>query len=81
MAVISLLRQTLWDDLLKELEEALKQFDDDTSVGAIVLTGCKRFFSAGVDIRKMQNLTYVDWYMQNLLGKHFCGFMNCMLML
>jgi hypothetical protein len=38
-------RNALCDQLIRELNDALKTFDQDDSVGAIVLTGCLNYFS------------------------------------
>lgn len=57
----------LCDELMSELGEALREFDSDKSVGAIVLTGSDKAFAAGADIAEMQNLTYMDCYMRNFL--------------
>lgn len=59
----------LCDQLMAELGEALKEFDADDAVGAIVLTGSDKAFAAGADIAEMQNLTYMDCYMRNFLSK------------
>lgn len=56
-------------ELMAELGAALKDFDQDDGVGAIVITGSKRAFAAGADIPQMQNLTYMDFYMKNSFGK------------
>lgn len=82
MAVIRLNRpkalNALCDALMAELGAALKEFDEDSSVGAIVLTGSDRAFAAGADIAEMQNLTYMDCYLKNFLSKECVdyGFKN-----
>jgi enoyl-CoA hydratase len=40
-------------ELLRELVEALNQFDREQGVGAIVITGNSRAFAAGADIKEM----------------------------
>lgn len=62
----------LCDGLMAELGEALKEFDSDNGVGAIVLTGSNKAFAAGADIAEMQNLTYMDCYMKNFLSESCC---------
>jgi len=49
---------SLCDSLIGELVDALKAFQDDDTVGAIVLTGNAKAFAAGADIREMQNKRY-----------------------
>ena len=61
---------SLSDELMAELGAALKEFDQDDGVGAIVLTGSEKAFAAGADIAQMQNLTYMDCYMKNFLSEH-----------
>jgi enoyl-CoA hydratase len=73
VAVIRLNRpralNALCDGLMAELGEALREFDGDNSVGAIVVTGGDRAFAAGADIAEMQGLTYMDCYMKNFLSE------------
>lgn len=52
--------------LFYELNAALRAYDADNSVGAIVLTGSERAFAAGADIKEMKDLTFADAY-----GKDF----------
>lgn len=59
----------LCGELMAEVGEAVKEFDEDSSVGAIVLTGSEKAFAAGADIAEMQKKTYVDCYMKGFLGK------------
>ncbi|KAJ3412357.1 putative enoyl-CoA hydratase, mitochondrial [Chytridiales sp. JEL 0842] len=54
--------------LMKDLNDALREFDADESVGAIVLTGSEKAFAAGADIKEMSNLTFVDNYKKNFIG-------------
>ena len=76
MGVIRLNRpralNALCDGLMTELGEALKDFDGDDGVGAIVLTGSEKAFAAGADIAEMQNRTYMDCYMKNFLSERGC---------
>lgn len=60
----------LCDALMSELGEALKDFDSDSSVGAIIITGSEKAFAAGADIAEMQGLDFMKCYMGNFLGKH-----------
>lgn len=46
--------------LIAELIEALFAFDEDDSVGAMVITGDERAFAAGADIKEMADSTSVD---------------------
>ncbi|KAH9871714.1 hypothetical protein J1614_005970 [Plenodomus biglobosus] len=52
--------------LILELNQALREFQADKSVGAIVLTGSEKAFAAGADIKEMKDLTFSEAY-----GKDF----------
>ncbi|EJC98160.1 enoyl-CoA hydratase [Fomitiporia mediterranea MF3/22] len=54
-------------ELIDELLLALKAFDDNAEVGAIVLTGNERVFCAGADIKELKELTFVNAYMTRFL--------------
>ncbi|RKP23905.1 ClpP/crotonase-like domain-containing protein [Syncephalis pseudoplumigaleata] len=54
-------------DLFHELNEVVENFDNDASVGAIVLTGDDRAFAAGADIKEMRDSNYIDNYKTNFL--------------
>ena len=48
------------DALMDALGAALKAFDADPGVGAIVITGSDKAFAAGADIDAMQDWSYMD---------------------
>ncbi|PSN67328.1 ClpP/crotonase [Corynespora cassiicola Philippines] len=48
--------------LILELNSALKTFQSDKSIGAVVLTGSDRAFAAGADIKEMKDLTFSTAY-------------------
>lgn len=48
------------NQLIKELMDALTGFDDDNTVGAMVITGSERAFAAGADIKEMTDATAVE---------------------
>ncbi|KAL0616913.1 Enoyl-CoA hydratase, mitochondrial [Plecturocebus cupreus] len=58
----------LCNGLIEELNQALKTFQEDPAVGAIVLTGGDKAFAAGADIKEMQNLSFQDCYSRKLLN-------------
>src|SRR5258708_4612858 len=47
---------------------ALKAFDKEDHVGAIVITGSARAFAAGADIAEMAEKPFTDFYMNDFLG-------------
>uniref|UniRef100_A0A3B1KE66 Enoyl-CoA hydratase, mitochondrial n=1 Tax=Astyanax mexicanus TaxID=7994 RepID=A0A3B1KE66_ASTMX len=52
----------LCDGLIIEVNKALDSFEQDSGVGAIVITGSERAFAAGADIKEMQNRTFQECY-------------------
>lgn len=58
----------LCDGLMREVEQALDNFEADSGVGAIVITGSERAFAAGADIKEMQNRTFQECFSGNFLS-------------
>ncbi|XP_057669615.1 probable enoyl-CoA hydratase, mitochondrial [Diorhabda carinulata] len=58
----------LCTDLMNEVGTALKSFDNDKSVGAIILTGNEKAFAAGADIKEMVNNTFTQCITEDFLG-------------
>ena len=56
----------LCDGLLDDLIHAARAFDKDDQVGAIVITGSKKAFAAGADIKEMSSRNYIECYTNNL---------------
>ena len=54
--------------VIDELAEAVRKFDADDNIGAMVLTGNDKAFAAGADIAAMQGWSYMDVYKQDYLG-------------
>src|SRR5690625_3638392 len=54
--------------LIGELVSACKDFDADSSVGAIVITGSPKAFAAGADIKEMADRGYIDMYLDDPFG-------------
>lgn len=52
--------------LIRELMEALADFDSDDSIGSMIVTGSERAFAAGADIKEMADASAVDM----LTGDH-----------
>ncbi|XP_003964107.3 enoyl-CoA hydratase, mitochondrial [Takifugu rubripes] len=58
----------LCDGLMREVGQALDNFEADGGVGAIVITGSERAFAAGADIKEMQNQTFQRCFAGNFLA-------------
>jgi enoyl-CoA hydratase len=53
--------------LMRELAAALDDFEADTAVGCIVITGSAKAFAAGADIKEMQRKTFADAYREDFI--------------
>ncbi|VEF10985.1 short chain enoyl-CoA hydratase [Pseudomonas fluorescens] len=54
--------------LVSEVNQALDTLEADANIGCIVLTGSKKAFAAGADIKEMAELTYPQIYMDDLFS-------------
>ena len=54
--------------IVRELNQALDGFEADSNIGCIVLTGSKKAFAAGADIKEMAELTYPQIYIDDLFS-------------
>jgi len=59
------------DALMDELGAALKAFDADDGIGAIVITGSEKAFAAGADIGMMANYTFMDVYKGDYITRNW----------
>jgi enoyl-CoA hydratase len=59
------------DALMNELGAALLDFDDDDSIGAIVITGNEKAFAAGADIAAMAGWSYMDVYRSEYITRNW----------
>ncbi|WP_248320553.1 enoyl-CoA hydratase [Caballeronia sp. Sq4a] len=59
------------DALMDELGAALKSFDADDDIGAIVLTGSEKAFAAGADIGMMAKYSYMDVYKGDYITRNW----------
>jgi len=60
-------RNALNSELMGELADALRRFDTDDTIGAIVITGNDKAFAAGADITEMREKSFVDAFRRNFL--------------
>ena len=61
-------RNALNKALLQELMAALKAFDADPEIGAMVVAGDERAFAAGADIKEMADATAVEMLQGDVIG-------------
>ncbi|XP_071443361.1 enoyl-CoA hydratase, mitochondrial [Hetaerina americana] len=66
----------LCDALMREVNDALSNFESDSTIGAVVLTGSEKAFAAGADIKEMKNHTYSLTITQNFLA-HWSAVSQC----
>nr|QBH73212.1 putative cyclohex-1-ene-1-carboxyl-CoA hydratase [Franklinothrips vespiformis] len=57
----------LCNALVSDLTNAVALFDNDSSIGAIVITGSEKAFAAGADIKEMRDLTFSSCISKRLL--------------
>ena len=50
---------------MREVVAAAVEFDEATTVGAIVITGFEKAFAAGADIKQMQAFDFTETYLRN----------------
>jgi enoyl-CoA hydratase len=61
----------LCDQLMTELGDAMRAYDKDPAIAAIVITGSERAFAAGADIKEMKDRTYPDVYFNDFIGERW----------
>ncbi|WP_345811870.1 enoyl-CoA hydratase [Paraburkholderia sp. PREW-6R] len=59
------------DALMDELGTALREFDADEAIGAIVVTGSEKAFAAGADIGMMASYSYMDVYKGDYITRNW----------
>lgn len=61
----------LCNALLDEVSTAIKNFDSDDEIGAIVLTGGNKVFAAGADIKELAELDFASAYTNEFVKKEW----------
>ena len=67
----------LCDALIKELDHALDLLEDDSEIGAIILTGSEKAFAAGADIKEMKDRGFMDVYLSDFITKGWERVASC----
>jgi enoyl-CoA hydratase len=55
--------------LMRELGQALRAFDADAGIGAMVIAGSEKAFAAGADIGAMKDFGYMDAYLSDYITR------------
>nr|QBH73203.1 putative cyclohex-1-ene-1-carboxyl-CoA hydratase [Brunneria borealis] len=66
----------LCNALMTEVGDAVDKFENDESIGALIITGNEKAFAAGADIKEMQNNTYAQTIKGNFLN-HWTRVAEC----
>jgi enoyl-CoA hydratase len=53
--------------VMRELGEALDDFEADDAIGAIIVTGSDKAFAAGADIKEMKDKSFMDCYLEDFI--------------
>ena len=61
----------LCDQLMGELGTALRGFDKDDAIGAIVITGSEKAFAAGADIKEMKDRSWPAVYFNDFIAERW----------
>jgi enoyl-CoA hydratase len=54
--------------VLKEVVSALRAFEANNRIGAIIITGSEKAFAAGADIKEMQSKSYVEAFREDFFA-------------
>jgi enoyl-CoA hydratase len=61
----------LCDQLMIELGTALRTFDKDPAIAAIIITGSEKAFAAGADIKEMKDRSFPGVYFNDFIGANW----------
>jgi enoyl-CoA hydratase len=67
----------LCDSLVRELGLALDDFEGDSDIGAILITGSEKAFAAGADIKEMKDRDFVDVYQSDFITRGWERIAQC----
>lgn len=61
----------LCEEMMSELTQAIDRFEADDSILCIILTGSKRAFSGGADVREIQAKTFPQSYYEDFITRNW----------
>ena len=67
----------LSSEVMDEIGSAVDEFEADTNIGAIVLTGSEKAFAAGADISQMKDNSFSDAYMGDFISSNWERIPTC----
>ena len=67
----------LSSDVMDEISGAIDEFEGNSKIGAIVITGSEKAFAAGADISQMKDHSFVDAFMGNFISKKWERVTEC----
>ncbi len=74
VAIVTLNRpdalNALNSELLSTLASHIDDLSNDNNIGCIIITGSKKAFAAGADVKEMASQTYIDMLMSDFFGRH-----------
>ena len=68
---------TLNDDLMDELSKIVDQYEENTDLKCLILTGSEKAFAAGADIKQMQPKSYMDVYKEDFITRNWERISRC----
>lgn len=63
--------------LMRDLGSALDAFEDDSAIGAVVITGNEKAFAAGADIKEMQDKSFAEVYSEDFITSDWERIATC----
>lgn len=63
--------------LMQELSKAVEEFEADSAIHVIVITGSDKAFAAGADIKEMQSKSYMDVYKEDFITRDWERVSRC----
>ncbi len=63
--------------VMDELGEAIDGYENDSTIGVIVITGSEKAFAAGADISEMKDNSFADAFMGNFISRNWERVTTC----